>query len=47
MVRSVSARKLSVGATVTSLGYESKRNTLMIGKIYFLDIDKNKLVSRC
>jgi hypothetical protein len=36
---------------VTALSYQGKRNTLIIGtqtgEVYFLDIDKNKMISRC
>lgn len=51
MVRSVSIKKLNATANVTALTYQAKRNTLIIGtqsgEVYFLDIDKNKMISKC
>jgi hypothetical protein len=50
-MRNVSIKKLSASANVTALTYQAKRNTLIIGtqigEVYFLDIDKNKVISKC
>jgi hypothetical protein len=49
--RTLSIKKLCPQANVTSLSYQNKRNTLIIGtnmgEVYFLDIDKNKMISKC
>ena len=49
--RTISIKKMSPGSSITALCYESKRNTLAIGtnsaELFFMDIDKNKLISRC
>lgn len=49
--RTVSIKKMSPSSNITSLCYQHKRNTLIIGthlgEIFFLDIDKNKMISKC
>ena len=51
LYRTISMRKFNPSSNMTCLCYQQKRNTLIIGtnagEIFFIDIDKNKLVSKC
>lgn len=50
-LRSLSIRKVNPQATVSALCYEHNRNTLIIGTnigdVYFMDVDKNKIITKC
>jgi hypothetical protein len=51
LYRSVSMKKMNPSATISTLCYQEKRNTAIIGtntgEIFFVDIDKNKIISQC
>ena len=49
--RNISMKKMNSTSNITALCYQHSRYTLMVGtssgEIIFVDIDKNKMISKC